>query len=158
MKRIFSALHLSRKRALIHGVFALFCSAIFCTVANGQGLGTAQEIGDLSGKTWKSAIDFNETLASERARMDVMLAAPNLQQSDRALFQSYQRLIDYVQADAQAGIPVGDAILKNYEKILAGAPLDQNLKDLPPNSFGPLVSGLVEVLTVAQMPVPNSAN
>ena len=78
--------------------------------------------------------------------MDVMLAAPGLPLADRALFLSYQRLLDYLQADIQAGTPVDESLVKNFDKVVAGAPQDPVLKFLPPNALTTMLPGLLEAL------------
>ena len=147
MKRFFTSLTFSMKRTVSTGMLAFLCFAFFSTVAVGQNAGAAQEIGDLSGTTWKSSVDLNEALVSERAKMDVMLAAPGLPLADRALFLSYQRLLDYLQADIQAGTPVNESLVKNFDKVVAGAPYDPDLKYLPLNGMTTLLPGLLEALT-----------
>lgn len=140
------------------GMLALLFSAFCCAVAFGQSPSAAQEIGNLAGKEWQSAVNLNNSLSAERAKMDVMLAAPGLPKSDRSLFLAYQQLLDYIKADVQSGSPVDQAIVKNYEKVLEGAPKDPNLMFMPPNSLIALVPGLLEALTVLPVPAVNTAN
>jgi len=147
MKRFFTSLTFSMKRTVSTGMLAFLCFAFFSTVAVGQNASAAQEIGDLSGTTWKSSVDLNEALVSERSKMDVMLAAPGLPLADRALFLSYQRLLDYLQVDIQAGNPVDQSLVKNFDKVVAGAPYDPDLKYLPLNGMTTLLPGLLEALT-----------
>lgn len=154
MKRIFTSPAISTKRALRSGLFALLCS-VFCTAAVlGQHASATQEIGNLAGTTWKSATDLSDAFTSERAKMDVMLAAPGLPQADRALFLSYKRLLDYLEADVQAGNPLEESLVKNFDKVVAGASHDADLKHLPENGLTTLLPGLLEALTGVQAVVP----
>ncbi len=138
-------------------MLVLLISIFFCSAAFSQNAGIQQELGDLSSISWKSQSDLNAAIAHEQAKMDVMLAAPNLPLTDRSIFLCYQRLAGYVQADVQAGTPVHDAIENNYVKVLKEATLEPDLKHLPDHSLSALIPGLVEALTELQVAAPAAA-
>lgn len=152
MKRMVTSLTLWAKRTAGRELLAIIFSAFCITAAFGQNPSASQELGNLSGMSWKTNPDLNASLAAERSRMDVMLAAPGLPAADRSMFLAYQQLLDLVKADVQTGIGVDQALLKNYEKVLANAPNDPDLKELPINGLASLLPGLLEALTPVQVP------
>ncbi len=90
--------------------------------------------------------------------MDLSLAQVNLQPADQAIYLSYKRLLNYVQADAQSGMPLSDAIVQNLEKVLLEYPKDPALAAMPEGYLETMIAGLVEVLTAPQVPIPVSAH
>lgn len=126
--------------------FTLLFSALFCTSAFSQ-TNLQQDVGDLSAIVWKHTLQLNQSLAQERDRMDVALTQPDLTDADRSLYLSYKRLVNYVEVDILASKPVNEAIATNYEKVLAEAPNDPDLKFLPDGVLATYLPGLIEALT-----------
>ena len=157
MKSSFTTLSLTLKRISGRCIFVLLLSACAFAVF-GQSANPADELGDLSQKDWKPVPEMNQKIDQERARTNVLLALSDLQPTDRSLYLSYERLLDYVQADIQSNVPVDEAISKNYQKVLNGAYKDPDLMNLPPNSLAGLMPALLEALTVVPEAAPNTAN
>ena len=136
-----------RRLFLFLTVLLLFSAGVFA-----QSTGDQMGFGDLSDINWKAASELNQTLADEHAKMDLALTQPQLPDSDRALFLSYKRLLDYMELDIQAGKPVEELLPQNYEKVVLEAPKDPVLKHLNTDVFITLMPGLIEAL--AEVPVP----
>ncbi len=151
---MFTSLSFSLKRVVGKGILLLVGSIFVCTLVSGQKMTPAQDVGDLSAIVWKPATDFNQSLAMERSRMDLALTTPGLPASDRSLYLSYHRLLDYIQSDVQAGTTAAEAITNNYVKVLQEAPSDQDLKDLPDGMLQTYLPGLIEALTEVPVPLP----
>lgn len=153
MKRRITALSCSATRIVGKSAFLVALSVFFSVAAFSQtATSPANEIGDLSGILWKSVPAMEETFVSEKARMDVALTQTDLSLSDRALYLSYQRLLDYVRTGVQGGAPVNEVIVQEYEKVLEEAPKDVVLKHLPDGVLITYIPGLVEAL--AETPTP----
>lgn len=86
--------------------------------------------------------------------MDDLLSIPDLPQADRSLYLTYKRLLTYLEADVQAGTPVDQSLVKNFDKVVAAAPNDADLKHLPENGLITLLPGLLEALTGVQALIP----
>ena len=112
-----------------------------------------EEIGDLSGITWKDTDLANIALTEEITRTDLSLATPNLQNVDKTLFTAYKLLVNYVQLGIQSGESTDKAITKSYEKVLTGNSKEFELKDLRTDVFTTYIPGSVEVLTAPLVPV-----
>ncbi|MBK9335076.1 MAG: hypothetical protein IPM98_00250 [Lewinellaceae bacterium] len=152
MKKTVTTLSFSANGMMSRLALALLLFAFSSAVAFGQSNDFREEIGDLSSIVWKTSTGIDVVVAEENARLAVVLSQPGLQQQDRSLFLSYQRLVGYVQSAAQAGTPLDAAIFKSYEKVLAEVPHDVNLKHLPDGALMTLVPGLLELLS--QVPTP----
>lgn len=135
----------------------LFRLAAFMTILISANTMFAQskggEIGDLSGITWKDTDLVNEALTGETTRIDLSLAAPNLQNVDKTLFTAYKLLVNYVQLGIQSGESTDKAITRSYEKVLSGSSKEFELQDLRIDVFATYIPGLVEVLTAPLVPV-----
>lgn len=132
---------------------------LFSLSGHSQMTGTAKDLGDLSGIQWKATADFGSAVADEHAKMALALSSPALGEDEKALFNAYDRLLNYVMADVQAGKAVDTAIKENYEKVLSevktGDPL---IKAMPLDLLSTFVPGLVESLTATQVLIPINAN
>ena len=135
------------KRAIHRGMSFFLFLFLFGTAALAQNSNSLDEIGDLSTVKWKSQSDFDQSIVQEQGRVDALLAAPNLQAPDQALYLSYHRLLGYVNKDVQSGMPVLEAVTTNFDKVLTEAETDPDIKNMPPGSLFTLIPGLVEMLT-----------
>lgn len=151
MKRTFTSRPFLAKQMIIKTTLLLFCAVFAVFTAFGQTT-PSQDVGDLSGMVWKSAANVNQAIAQEQAKMDVALTAPGMSLDERALFLSYRRLVSYIQTDVQGGMPVQEAVVTNYEKVLAEAPADPDLKHLPPGLLRTFLPGLIEILQETPTP------
>ncbi len=86
--------------------------------------------------------------------MEAALATPGLQSADRSLFLAYERLLQYIKLDIQGGRPVGEAILADLKRIIAEAPKDTDLANMPDGIIGTYIPGLVEILQEQPKPTP----
>ena len=152
MKKTVTSLSFSAMRMLSSVVFFTLSFAFFTAAAYGQNKNFKEEIGDLSSKVWKTSVGIAETVTDENARMATILGQPDLQQQDRSLFLSYQRLLNYIDVSTQAGMPVGEAIVGSYEKVIGEVPYDVDLKHLPEGALMTLVPQLVELLSAVPVP------
>lgn len=84
------------------------------------------------------------------------LSVPTIQEDERAIFKSYQRLLTYIQSDLQAGKPVNEAITASYEKVVTEAPNDPELKSMPDGYLATFVPGLIEALAEVQKPATSN--
>lgn len=109
-------------------------------------------IGDYSKVVWRPITDMTSVIAQEDTRMDAYLATPDLQDSDRAIYIAYKRMLAYTQALIQDNKPVDEAIFEGYEKVIAEAPGDKYLAFLPEGLLMTYIPVLVEAL--AEVPVP----
>ena len=130
-------------------VLVLSLVAILPSLAYSQNADVRQEIGDLSAIDWKNVPAFEAAIAQEDARIDGYLAAPGLSSEDRALYLSYQRMLDLVLSNAQANKPLDEAVYDSYEQVLKESLVDPDLKPAPQGLLITFVPGLIEVLTVA---------
>ena len=133
-------------------MLALLCFALVSLSAFGQNSDPKQDIGNLTGIVWKAAPGVSDVVAQEQSKMDLALTTPGMPLDERALFLSYRRLVTYIQADFQGGMPVDDALVTNYEKVLTEAPSDPDLKHLPPGLLRTFIPGLIEALTEVPQP------
>lgn len=147
MKRNCTSLPFLAKQMVSAGIFTLLLLAFPGIAAFGQNADPLDDIGDLSSVKWKTQSDLSQTIVQEQVRIDAVLADPNLQLPDRSLLMSYHRLLGYVNADVQGGMPVHEAVTTNYEKVLTEAETDPDLKNTPPGSLFTLIPGIVEMLT-----------
>jgi hypothetical protein len=135
-------------RALTATAFFLFLGAI----SFAQQSGAREQIGDLSHLSWKSPSGIDATVQAEISRMDEVLSQPDVQEQDRALFQSYKRMVNYIHQGIQGGKSVGEAIYESYEKVLAEALIDPELKQMPEGTLMNLMPTLVESFIVVPVP------
>lgn len=137
----------------------LFLSFLFLsTQLNGQTANAKPDYSYLTTVSWKSAADMNDVFVQEQSKMDVALTQPAIQPVDRAVYSAYKRLLTYVQADQQGGVPLSEAIPKNLDKVALEAPKDAQLALLPDGFLDTFIPFLVESLTEAQKAIPVSAN
>lgn len=122
------------------------------TLLQAQQSTARDQIGDLSTTNWKSTAGIDDLVQSETARMDFLISQPDTPDPDRALYRSYKRLVHYIQLGIQNGKQVGDALYDGYEKVVAEAPDDPELKEMPEGALINLVPTLVESLTVTPVP------
>lgn len=128
-------------------VLMLFLSAILPSLVYGQNADVRQEIGDLSAIQWKNATAFEAAIAQEDAKMDDYLAAPNLPEGDRALYLSYQRMLELVMSNVQSSKPLDEAVYDSYEQVLEESRINPDLKPAPSGLLITYIPGLIEVLT-----------
>jgi|GEM_PF-1548286 len=152
MKKTVTSLSFSAKRMTGRLVFAMLSFVFFTATAFGQSNNFKEEIGDLSLIVWKAPAGIDAVVADENAKLAVSLGQPDLQDHDRALFLAYQRLLTYVQSAVQNSTPVDEAIYLSYEKVLTEAPADKYLASMPNGLLVTFIPGLVEALTVVQVP------
>ncbi len=152
MKKTLTSLSFLAKQAISKGVLILLVAVFFAVPV------FSQDLNDLNGVTWKTTADLSASLAQESAQTDVTLAQPGLPAVDQAIFKAYKRLLGYVQSDLQANVPVADAIVKNYEKVIAEAPKDADLAEMPEGVLATYLSGLVEALSAVQNDIPIAPN
>jgi|SRR5688572_1684775 len=88
--------------------------------------------------------EHNLKLDNEQYRIEKLLESADLQDSDRALFLAYQRLLKYAKIDVAAGMQYSDAVIKNYEKVASEALKDPILAKLPEGYLETLLPGLLE--------------
>lgn len=154
MKEILTSPVQTAKWILGQGVLTLLFSTVFCAMAFGQKSGSDLGIGDIASTNWKSQSALEASIAQEKSKTDVVLAAPDLPETDRALFLSYQRLLDYLNTDLQAGKPVHEAIEGEYKRVVEEVVADPVLKDMSPDGLRALLPGLVEALTEVPQAAP----
>ena len=75
-----------------------------------------------------------------------------MQLDEKATFLAYQRLLNYIQSNLQAGKTPQEAIMLSYEQVVAEAPKDADLAYMPEGLLASFVPGLVEAFTEAPVP------
>lgn len=128
-------------------VLMLSLVAILPSLAYSQNADVRQEIGDLSAIDWKNVPAFEAAIAQEDARMDGYLAAPGLSSEDRALYLSYQRMLELVISNVQSSKPLDEAVYDSYEQVLEESRINPDLKAAPSGLLITYIPGLIEVLT-----------
>ena len=154
MKEILTSPVQAAKWILGKGVLALVFSTLFCAAAFGQKSSSDLGIGDISSTNWKAQSALEASIAQEKSKTDLVLASPDLPQTDRALFLSYQRLLDYLNTDLQSGKPVHEAIEGEYKKVVEEVLADPVLKNMSPDGLRALLPGLIEALTELPQAAP----
>ncbi len=134
---------LSRKALCSLGFFLVFSG-----LSLAQGLSPREEIGDLSHIFWKEPSGLEAVLAAEHARIDLALTHPAMGDEERALFLAYRRLLNYLQA-SMSNMPVQEALVESYEKVLAEAADDKDISAMPAGLLIAFIPGLVESLAEA---------
>lgn len=158
MKKAFTHLF-SQKRLVIHSASFLFLCFLFpAAQVNGQTANVKPDYTYLASVAWKSAADMNGVFVGEQSRMDVALSQPAIQPVDRAIYSAYKRLLTYVEADLQGGVPLSESIPKNLDKVALEAPKDAQLALLPDGFLDTFIPILVESLTEPQKAIPVSTN
>lgn len=127
------------------GVFSIWS-------AQGQSGSIREELGYLSQVTWQSPADAVSAMNAERARYNAALAWPALPSVDKAIYKAYLRLLDYTEVLLQNGKTLDEAIVEAYEKVMAEAPADPELKEMPEGILFTYIPGLVELLTEVHIP------
>lgn len=102
---------------------------------------------DLSIVKWKSPVEYDAVLTSERAGMALKLADPDLKIHLHALYSGYDRMLSYMQADRAQSMTLGEIAFDNYKKVLAETPGDDILKNMHTEDFDALYDILVTKLT-----------
>jgi hypothetical protein len=104
-----------------------------------------EEIGDLSGITWKDTDLVNVVLLEEEVKIGQSLSTPNLQDVDKAMYIAYKRLLEYIKS-SPSDLGLEKAIEDSHARVLKEALIDQDIKQMPLDGFSVLVSVLVESL------------
>ncbi len=120
--------------------------------AQAQSSSVREELGYLSQISWQAPADAVSKMDAERARYDAVLAWPDLPSADKALYKAYLRLLDYTEVLLQNGKTFGEAIVESYEKVIAEAPADPELKEMPEGILFTFIPGLAEMLTEVHVP------
>lgn len=107
-----------------------------------------EEIGDLSGITWKDTDAVNVVLLEEEVKIGQSISTPNLQDVDKAMYIAYKRLLDYIKG-SPSDLGLEKAIEDAHARVLKEALIDQDIKQMPLDGFSALVSVLVESLQYA---------
>ena len=128
-------------------VLMLFLSAVLPSLVYGQNADVRQEIGDLSAIQWKNVPAFEAAVAQEDSKIDGYLAAPNLPAEDRALYLSYQRMLELVMSNVQLSKPLDEAVYDSYAQVLEESQINPDFKPAPQGLLITFVPGLIEVLT-----------
>lgn len=106
----------------------------------------------LSEVAWREPTDALSVMNAERARYQLALAWPEIPSVDKAIYKAYLRLLDYIELALQNGKTMEEAILESYQKVVAEAPADPDLKEMPEGILFTFIPGLVEALT--EVPIP----
>lgn len=131
-------------------------SLLFCFFlgwnAQAQSGSVREELGYLSNVAWREPADALLVMNAERDRYQTALAWPDIPSVDKAVYTAYLRLMDYVEIALQGGKTLDEAILESYEKVVAEAPADPDLKEMPDGILFTFIPGLVEALTEPHVP------
>ncbi|MFN4081765.1 MAG: hypothetical protein ACK4NS_12765 [Saprospiraceae bacterium] len=95
---------------------------------------------------WKSNVQFDQVVAELESHTQVFLQDVQLPEADRALFNAYSRLLQYLQQRVSAGSPVGLALAQSYERVLEEASKDPILAAMPEGALANLLPTLIESL------------
>lgn len=138
----------SAKRLSVKWCLSLMTVALFSIPVFSQTVTPEQEVGDLSKIKWVDNSSIAPVLNQEKTRMDVALSPATVAPDEAALYKAYKRMLDYLNTNLQAGKAVDASILEAYEKVLAEAGSDPELKYMPQGVLATYIPGLVEILTV----------
>lgn len=138
------------------------CTGLLCalgmmflaTAAFSQTSGFQSEIGDLSGKQWKSGGSLTTTIAAEKTAAQAMIAAPDTHPDDKAIQTYYIGVLDRLEVQLQSGVSLSDALSKAFEETAAAAVNDPATKSVVPETVLPLMHTLVERLQEVPQFVP----
>lgn len=132
--------------------FTLLLWLLFGWGVQAQSSSAREELGYLSQISWQAPADAISKMNAERARYGAVLAWPDLPSADKALYKAYLRLLDYTEALLQSGKTLDEAIVESYEKVIAEAPADPELKEMPEGTLFTFIPGLAEMLTEVHIP------
>lgn len=128
----------------------LFCCLPAATIsAQGSYTGAPGEvigISDLVRPDWLQTTEFTAVVAAERANTALLLAAPDLKESQIALYKGYDRMLVYMQTDLTAQLPVDNLAVSNRDKVILEAPNDPVLVKMSSIEFQVMYHELVDKL------------
>lgn len=138
------------------GLLCALGMVFFSTVAFGQTVGLQTEVGDLSGKQWKSGGALTTTIAAEKTAALAVIAAPDTHPDDKAIQTYYIGVLNRLEAQLQTGATLSDALAKAYEETAPAAVNDPATKLIVPEMVLPLMHTLVERLQEVPQFVPST--
>lgn len=95
---------------------------------------------------WKALPDYTAVVATERANTAIVLINPNTKEPNTSLYNGYDRMLSYMQADLAAGVPVEEIAIKNFNKVVQETPGDPTLVNMQSAAFVALYDALVVML------------
>jgi hypothetical protein len=114
--------------------------------SNEPAIGTLSETPVLIVSEWKSRLDYTAVINSFKTSTASILAEANLQQSKKALYTGFDRLLTYMQADVESNFELGNIADKNYKKVVQEAPSDPILINMQMDEFAALYDVLINKL------------
>lgn len=133
--------------ALFAGILVCFASS--SAAAQGAFTGAPGEvvgISDLVRPEWRPVAEFTTVIAEERANTALLLAAPNLKDSQVALYKGYDRMLGYIQNDLTLQLPIDNLTVSNRDKVMLETPNDPELVKMSGIEFQVMYHELVEKL------------
>lgn len=140
------------------------CTGLLCalgmvfltSVAFGQTAGFQSEIGDLSGKEWKSGTTLTATIAEEKSNAQAHIAMPDVHPDDKGILTFYVEVLNRLESHVQASMPINDGLVKAFDETVTLAVNNAALKMVEPQTVYPLMQTLVERLQVVPVFIPAS--
>lgn len=140
------------------------CSGLFCalglvfltTTTFGQSAGLQSEVGDLSGKSWKSGVALTTTIAEEKVNAGTAIASVEVHPDDKDILTFYVAVLDRLEVHLLTGAPVHDALPKAFNETTVDAANNVSLKRTAPETVYPLMHLLLEKLQEVPVYVPAS--
>jgi hypothetical protein len=92
---------------------------------------------------WKSYSNYNAVIASELLITAEALNAPNISSKELALYNGYNKMLNYMQVDIAGKVSIETVAENNFKKVLADVATDIALADLPKSEFTSLYANLL---------------
>jgi len=103
-------------------------------------------ISDLVRPDWLQTAAFTAVVAAERANTALLLSAPDLKESQIALYKGYDKMLVYMQNDLILQHPVDNLAVTNRDKVILEAPNDPELVKMQAIEFQVMYYELVDKL------------
>lgn len=164
MEKIFTSKEFSKKRSATREVsprvfrsfsFLVVLATIFCCLttadisAQGSYTGAPGEvigISELVRPEWLPTAEFTTVVATERTNTALLLSAPDLKESQIALYKGYDRMLVYIQTDLTLQLPIDNLAVNNRDKVMLEAPNDPVLVKMSSIEFQVMYHELVDKL------------
>lgn len=109
------------------------------------------------GTVWKTTPELNSAISGERERNAVLMNLPDLQETDKATYTAYDRLMELILQDISSGSPLEEIAVHDFQKVVADAPNDPALKSFDQGMLRHYFNQLIEIMTQQPVPVPVAA-
>lgn len=127
---------------LLLNVFAISASAQSAEPAAPAAISTV----DLEDPNWKIPSEYGSIVSAERAIAAQKMAGQGIPAAELATLTGYDRMLEYMQADLAAWLPIGSIAAINHKRVLTEAPAEPALQAMDVPAFNEFYTSLVAKL------------